>query len=61
MPDINASFNEGRGEDENSCEEEASGSTQAESKSPEKGIEISGSGDGKNRIVTTINLDGLIN
>ena len=34
MPDINASLNEGRGEAENSCEEEASGLTQTESMSP---------------------------
>ena len=61
MPDINVSLNEGRGEDENSHEEEASDSTQAESKSPEKEIKASGSGDGKNRVVTTINPDGLIN
>ena len=61
MPDINASLNEGRGEEENTHKEEASGSTQAESKSPEKEIEASGSGDEKNRVVTTINLDGLIN
>ena len=61
MPDVNASLNEGRGEDENSHEEEASGSTQVESKSPEKEIEASGFGDGKNRVVTTINPDGLIN
>ena len=61
MPDVNVSLNEGRGEAKNSCEEEASGSTQVESKSPEKEIKALGSGDGKNRVVTTINLDGLIN
>ena len=61
MPDVNTSLNEGRGEAENSREEEASGSTQAEYKSPEKEIKALGSGDGKNRVVTTINLDGLIN
>ena len=61
MPDVNVSLNEDRGEEENTCEEEASGLTQAESKSPEKEIEASGSGDRKNRVVTTINLDGLIN
>ena len=61
MPDINVSINEGRGEAENSHEEEASGLTRVESKSPEKEIEASGSGDGKNRVITTINPDGLIN
>ena len=38
-----------------------SGSTQAESKSPEKENEASRSGDGKNRVVTTINPEGMIN
>ena len=61
MPDVNASLIEGRGEAKNSREEEASGSTQAESKFPEKENEAAGSGDGKNRVVMTINLDGLIN
>ena len=48
MPDINASLNEGRGEEENTHEKEASGLTQAESKSPEKEIKASGSSDRKN-------------
>ena len=61
MPDVNASLNEGRGEAKNSREEEARGSTQVESKSPEKQSEASGSGDGKNRVVMTINLEGFIN
>ena len=61
MPDINASLNEVRGEAENSREEEARGLTQAESKSPEKQSEASGSGDRKNRVVMTINPEGLIN
>ena len=60
MPDINASLNEGR-EEENTHEEEASGLTEAESKSLEKEIKASGSGDGKKRVVTMINPDWLIN
>ena len=55
MPDVNTSLNEGGGEEENTCEEEASGSTEVESKSPEKEIENLGSGEGKYRVVTTIN------
>ena len=61
MPDVNVSLYEGRGEEENTCEEEANGLTEAESKSPEKEIKALESGDGKNRVVTTINPDGLIN
>ena len=60
MPDVNVSLNEGRGEAKNSLEE-ARGLTQAGSKSPEKQSEVSGSGDGKNRVVMTINPEGLIN
>ena len=55
------SLNEDRGEAKNSREEEASGLTQAESKSPENEIKALGSSDGKNRVVTTINLEGFIN
>ena len=61
MPDVNVSLNEGRGEAKNSHEEEAWGFTQAESKSPERQSKASGSSDGKNRVVTTINLEWLIN
>ena len=61
MAGVNASLIEGRGEAKNNHEEEASGSTQAKSRSPEKENEASGSSDGKNRVVMTINLDGLIN
>ena len=61
MPDVNVSLNEGSGEKGNTHEEEASGLTHMKSKSPEKEIEALGSGDGKNRVVTTINLDELIN
>ena len=61
IPDVNTSINEGRGEEENTCEEEASGLSQAESKFPEKEIKVSGSSDGKKRVVNTINLDELIN
>ena len=61
MPDVNVSLIEGRGEAKNSCEEEASGSTQAESKSPAKENEALESGDRNNRVVMTINPDGLIN
>ena len=59
-PDVNASLNEGREEAKNSHEEEARGSTQVASKLPEKQSEASGSSDGKNRVVMTINLEGLI-
>ena len=48
IPDINTSVNEGKGEAKNHHEEEASGSTQAEQKSPEKEIEALGSSDGNN-------------
>ena len=61
IPDINTSVNEGKGEAKNYCEEEGSGSTQAEQKLPEKEIEASGSSDGNNRVMMTINPDGLIN
>ena len=61
IPDINMSVNEGKGEAKNRCEEEGGGSTQAEQKLPEKEIKALGSGDGNNRVVTTINPDGLIN
>ena len=61
MPDINTSVNEARGEAEKSLDKVASDSTQAESKLPEKENEASGSGDGKNRVVTTINPEGMIN
>ena len=61
IPDINTSVNEGKGEAKNHREEETSGSTQAEQKSPEKEIEASGSSDGNNRVMMTINPDGLIN
>ena len=36
MPDVNASLNEGKGHEENTHQEGASGSTEAEFKSPEK-------------------------
>ena len=58
MPDINKSVNEARGEAKKSLEE-ASGLTQAEL--PEKENEASRSSDGKNRVVTTINPEGMIN
>ena len=61
MPDINMSVNEARGEAEKSLDKEASGLTKAESKSPEKENEALGSGDGKNRVVMTINPEGMIN
>ena len=61
MPDINVSLNKGRGDEKNTHQEEASGLTGAESQSPEKEIKASGSGVRKNRVVTTINPDGLIN
>ena len=61
MPDVNMSVNEARGKAEKSLDKEVSGSTQAESKSPEKENEASGSGDGKNRVVMTINPEGMIN
>ena len=60
MPDINVSLNGGRGEAKNSREEDARGLTQAEFKLPEKQSKASGSGDGKNRVVMTINPEGLI-
>ena len=59
MPDINASLNEGRAEAKNSCEEEAKGLTQSPSRWRNKVKH--GSGDGKNKVVMTINLEGLIN
>ena len=61
IPDVNTSVNEGKGEAKNCHEEEASGSTQAEQKLPEKETEASGSSDRNNRVMMTINPDGLIN
>ena len=61
MLDINTSVNEARGEAKKSLDEEESGLTQAESKSPEKENEASGSGDWTNRVVMTINPEGMIN
>ena len=61
MPDVNTSVNEGRGEAKKSLDQEVSGLTQAESKLPEKENEALGSGDGKNRVVMTINPEGMIN
>ena len=61
IPYVNTSVNEGKGEAKNHYEEEASGLTQAEQKSPEKEIEALGSGDGNNRVMMTINPNGLIN
>ena len=61
MPDVNMSVNEARGEAKKNLDKEVSGSTQAESKSPEKENEALGSGDGKNRVVMTINPEGMIN
>ena len=61
IPDVNTSVNEGKGEAKNHCEEEGSGSTQAEQKLPEKEIKASGSCNRNNKVMMTTNPDGLIN